>query len=420
MTLTIQCSLSILSVIALLVLIFLSLSQQQDATMNYNCEALEVNAFRQQRQYQHRVTQYRSLSVAKNNHQQHRNNYRMLVAQMLPPLPSSFEYDDEVVFYQRATGTRSRGRESIRRWEKDFQTAIIGDGNDDSDSNGNGDGDSDINNIEKDDNLRNIQIQTSISTRTSPTTLLMRWNCTYVDPSKQWLVSLADTIPGWEPEFRSYVDQKNIVRTFSYKAVFRLFRDAAMTGKLRVPLACIEGTSICEFIDDYDDDEGKEIVDHNNNDNNDTSCNVAPTIERRRRRKIHSIVEDLAYAQDLNRGALENRICAQDLQFFLEVARKPLQYETSNNDSNNTYWAWEDHITSILPWKSVPGMMDPLYIEAQSKEDGVMVPLSFGIFSIMAVLLFANTIAPNLIGQSLFGSPTYMASPSELNYFVGY
>jgi hypothetical protein len=254
---------------------------------------------------------------------------------------------------------------------------------------------------------------------------------TYIDPSIQWLLTLTDIIPNWEPDYRCYIDQTNIVRTFSYKSFFRLFTDAIKKGKLRIPLACIEGITTYEFIEECisDIEEIEQDIDNNtaptgtkNNINNNTT--TAPTTTGRRR-KIRSIIEDLAYAQDLQRGALSNRICARDLQFFLEIARKPLHYEqlelgNNNNNNNNNSNYWEDHVTSILPWRSVPGMMDPLYIEALSEEDGIMVPISFGIFSIIAVLLFANTIAPELIGQSLFGSPSYIVSPSELNDIIRY
>ena len=49
---------------------------------------------------------------------------------MFPSLPSSFEYDEEVVFFQRATGTRISGKEklqrSIRQWEDDFRSEVDG------------------------------------------------------------------------------------------------------------------------------------------------------------------------------------------------------------------------------------------------------------------------------------------------------
>ena len=313
---------------------------------------------------------------------------------MFPSLPSSFEYDEEVVFFQRATGTRISGKEklqrSIRQWEDDFRSEVDG-GNDAS--------------YEYDDiNVQRLSanVKTAVATTVSPTTLLVRWNATYIDPSVAWLVSLSESIPGWTPDFRPYTDQASKVRKFSYSALLRLFGDAIATGKLRVPLACIEGTSTYEFREAKSDEATKSIV---------------------------SITEDLAYAQDLNRGALSNRLCARDLQFFLEVARKPLGYpregtKQADNDQllgKEKYEYWEDLVSEALPWRSVPGMMDPMYIESQSEDDlNLNLPLIFGTFSVVLVLLFANWVAPSIIGQSLFGPPSYIVPPSELNDIIPY
>ena len=47
---------------------------------------------------------------------------------MFPPLPSSYEYDEEVVFLQRATQTRISGKDklekSIAQWEEDFRDEV--------------------------------------------------------------------------------------------------------------------------------------------------------------------------------------------------------------------------------------------------------------------------------------------------------
>jgi hypothetical protein len=312
---------------------------------------------------------------------------------MLPPLPPSFEYDNAVVFFQRATNTRIEGKdtleESIERWESDFRTEV--------------DGGEEYLGSESDESwrLRPVRLQTSVATTISPTTLLVRWNLTYVDPSVSWLVSLAESIPGWTPDFSSYTDKASEVRRFSYSALARLFGDAIATGKLRVPLACIEGTSTCDFRDEKD---------------NEGNTPDEPT------KRITSITEDLAYAQDLKRGALSNRICARDLQFFLEVARKPPDYwDIGGTTQPQPYEYWEELVADVLPWRSVPGMMDPLYIESQSEDDlTANLPLVFGAFSVVVVLAFASWIAPNLIGQSLFGGPSYIVPPSELNDIIRY
>ena len=343
---------------------------------------------------------------------------------MLPTLPPSYEYDDSVVFFQRATGTRIQGRKelecSIQRWDNDFKEEVDGEI---------------IRNINSSDDNNNViqsqpRMETSSAKTTSPTTLLVRWSLTYVDPSVQWMVALAEAVPSWTTDFSTYNDKASEERRFSYSALGKLFGRAISTGKLRVPLACIEGVSICEFVQDK--------VGHKNKseNGNENENNLGSNSSKRR---IQSIVEDLAYAQDLKRGAMANRVCARDLQFFLEMARKPPEFyqeasgvntKTNNNNNegassanvnNQDELCWEDRVTSLLPWRSVPGMMDPMYIEAQAEEDlAANLPVLFGAFSFGLVLVFANWIAPNLIGQSLFGGATYIVPPSELNEIIGY
>lgn len=372
-----------------------------------------VTAFRPPQSRRGKTHRVRRCDVDQYQQSQTRAGSSTTTIGMLPPLPSSFEYDDEVVFFQRATSTRIVGRDqlerSIEQWEGNFRTEV------DSDAFGNTNEDDSM-------RLRQARLQTSVATTVSPTTLLLRWNLTYIDPSVVWLVSLSETVPGWTPDYRPYTDKVSEVRNFSYSALGRLFADAVATGKLRVPLACIEGTATCEFREEEDgklETRGKKCI---------------------KTKKIRSITEDLAYAQDLNRGALSNRLCARDLQFFLEVARKLPEYwidgrgkqwnmrngdndvlslNSSNTNARQQYEYWEDLVTESLPWRSVPGMMDPMYIEGQSEDDlEANLPLVFGTLSVVLVLVFANWIAPNLIGQSLFGGPFYVVPPSELNDII--
>lgn len=379
-----------------------------------------VFAFRPQQQQ--RTRRVRQCDYGRCKQTQTRTGPSSTTIGMLPPLPSSFEYDDAVVFIQRATSTRIVGRDQLQRcienWDRDFRSEV---------SDGNGDF-LDETNEESLQLRRSVRLQTSVAKTLSPTTLLLRWNLTYVDSSVAWLVSLADIVPGWTPEFRTYTDQASKVRKFSYTAVGRLFASAFATGRLRVPLACIEGTATCEFREE--DNDGNDAVASGEN-----KGNSKPTTK-----KIISITEDLAYAQDLTRGALSNRLCAIDLQFFLEVARKPPEYRNDGTNHPETkkigglaaaksdniktkprYEYWEDLVTESLPWRSVPGMMDSMYIVDQSEEDlEAKLPLTFGILSVVLVLVFANWIAPALIGQSLFGAPSYIVPPSELNDIIRY
>lgn len=114
----------------------------------------------------------------------------------------------------------------------------------------------------------------------------------------------------------------------------------------------------------------------------------------------------MAYATDLSRRSLQNRKCADDLQCFLQVARRP----TTKREEE-----WEEQVNQLLPWSNVPGFTDPLYIEPNEEDSSGIV--FFGI--VLAVLLiFANVIGPSLIGQSTCGPTNYIVTPEELQTMI--
>jgi hypothetical protein len=261
--------------------------------------------------------------------------------------PDSFE--ETCVYLQKATNLRIKGYSNIQAacqdWEGYFQT---------------------------DDD---VQMSLGRVSQISPTTLLVQWNVTWIPPTALWLEFLAKS-QKWTPIYCSYVHQAGQVSTFSYKAVAKLFWDAVTTQQLRIPLACIQGTTTYEFASS-----GQNNI------------------------MVHSITEDLSYAQDLQRGALQNRKCAQDLRLFLESGRR-MQSSQATND-------WDAIVARALPWTSVPGM-NPLDIDPTSSDES-MVPAIFLGFSALTLIGFAAIVAPELIGQSLFAPPTYIVPPQELN-----
>jgi hypothetical protein len=116
----------------------------------------------------------------------------------------------------------------------------------------------------------------------SPTTLLVQWNVTWIPPTALWLESWAKS-QKWTPIYCSYVHQAGQVSTFSYNAVAKLFWDAVTTQQLQIPLACIQGTTTYEFASS-----GQNNI------------------------MVHSITEDLRYAQDLQRGVLQkSQVCTR-------------------------------------------------------------------------------------------------------------
>jgi hypothetical protein len=262
---------------------------------------------------------------------------------------------NDVVYLQKSTNTRIRSfpriQSACQHFEDSFQTDL-------------GDVESCIGRI----------------STISPTTVLLQWNVTWVNPSAKWLESLAEAWPGVTPVFCDYTHLSGQRSTFSYKAVGKLFLDAIQTGKFRVPLACIRGITTLEF----------------------GSAPTTTADEKTTRILLRSISEDLAYAQDLQRGVLKNRKCAADLRLFLETGRRIVADDTAGND-------WDTTVALALPWQTVPGN-NPLDVDPQ--EEGPMAAAVFMVVAIFALVAFAALLAPELIGQSLFSGPP---TPTELN-----
>ena len=65
-------------------------------------------------------------------------------------------------------------------------------------------------------------------------------------------------------------------------------------------------------------------------------------------------------------------------------------------------------------------MTDPLAVEPMEEEEEQLIPILF--LGGVAVFLFgfAYVLAPELIGQSLLGPPTYIVPPRELNDVIAY
>ena len=257
----------------------------------------------------------------------------------------------DIVYRQRSTNTQLVGLHNLQaaaeQWEQDFQT-----------------------------DRGDVKFQVErVSAITDPSSVLVKWTITWIPPTDDWLVALGKTM-GAELDYRSYTHMFRQPSTFSYRAVIQLFLDAIQTGVLRIPLACIQGTSTLRFQTDEDDKDNLLLC---------------------------SIEEDLSYSQDLSRGALQNRKCAQDLRLFLETGRRP---------PDVTPDAWDDRVVESFAWSSVPGM-GALDIEEES--DGRIVALLFLGASASILFLFASFLAPELLGQPLFGPPSYIVPPDELN-----
>ena len=277
-------------------------------------------------------------------------------------------FSDQVSYLQKATNLRIKGYSNLQaacqNWEDCFQT-----------------------------DLGDVEMNLGRVSMVEIDTLLVQWNVTWVPPTAAWMVSLAE-FNGWTPVYSTYVHLADQVSTFSYKAVATLFWDAFTTQKLRIPLACVQGTSMCRL----------------------SSPTGVDSDGNQQKGFVVSIQEDLGYAQDLRRGVLRNRKCAQDLRLFLETGRRIDSHSGLATGSTKSIEDWDETVATSLPWQTVPGM-NPLDIDPNSndEETDLLIPVFFLGSVALTLLGFATVMAPELIGQSLFGPPNYIVPPSELN-----
>jgi hypothetical protein len=303
------------------------------------------------------------------------------------PVPTTY-FSPNVVFYQKATQASIAGLQSLQqsciKWETDFGVSWGSTVDND-----------DTSNLHS--NLERISLLTGTDFQSTQAAVLrMQWNVTWVPLASAWLQSL----PATERQYVSYNHLSGTIRTFSWRAVGDLLSTYLRTGTIRIPLACIQGiTDLHVRIVSQDTSTLEKGVDH---------------------WQITRIDEDLVYALDLQRGALLNRICANDLRLFLEIARN-CRSSNSNNTNNSDLKStnddvWYDIVATSLPWRNVPGSN---YLDVDDTEEGPIAAAVFlGIVTI-TMSLVASWLAPELLGQSLqWGRPNYIVPPEEVNQIL--
>jgi hypothetical protein len=252
-------------------------------------------------------------------------------------------WSENVSYQQMATNTMLKGAEEITyacvKFDKDFQSngAING-------------------------ALDGVACRIGRVSTVEENIVKVQWNVTWIPPTSLWLRGLGDTL-GWIPELTTYNHLSREVSVFRWGAIRQLFQTAIATGKLKVPLACIEGQTSLTF---EKEGEGGRLG--------------------REDWKLTKIKENLSYADDLVRGALQNRRCATDLKLFLESGRCP---------PGTPGREWEDTVKVCLPWERVPGMgvmdLEPM---ADEEKDS---PVIFLLSAAVIVVTFANAIAANIL-----------------------
>ena len=228
----------------------------------------------------------------------------------------------------------------------------------------------------------------------SPTTLIVQWNVTWVPPTAQWMLRLVQEehdVPfpsqeqlqqhqqqrRWKADYRSYNHLSGTPSTFSYVGLMHLWVRALTTGVLTIPLACIQGTTLCEM---------RMVHHHPPHTPNHDDPPLRP--------QIYSIREDLVLVQELNRGYLKNRKGPQDLKLFLETGRR-IQINDKEDDDNDYEMDWDTVVETSFPWSTVPGMMG-LEVDANAQGEE-WVPVAFVTFSALAMTGFALFLAPVLL-----------------------
>ena len=246
---------------------------------------------------------------------------------------------DQITYLQMATNTRIVGLSNLQKachqWDKDFQT--------------------------KDDVYYTLKRVSSLQQNV----VLIQWNVTWIPPNSWWLDRLAQSWPGMRPVYTPYLHLAYQRPIISYRTLWQWFWNGFTTGKIRIPLACIQGTTAMTFVPSTTQDEEGSL-----------DWIVA------------SIVEELDYARDVQQRILQNRHCANDLRLFLESGRR-----IGSMDE------WEDVVATSLPWESVPGMINPLDIDPQDEEEGPVATLIFLGLSALSVVVFGILLAPELVGQ---------------------
>ena len=191
------------------------------------------------------------------------------------------------------------------------------------------------------DELPDFQAAASAAASVAAREVIVKYNASWTPPSAAWLLSVASAWPGVEAAPTPYADRYGQVSTFSWKGVVKLFQDAAATGRLRVPLALIEGRAILKF-----DDDGA----------------------------LTAVSDEIYFADLCRRGQLRNRRCAQDLRLFLEVCRRPPSRDAID---------WADAVDDALPWRIIPGSAA---LDLDDNEDDIGPVVAFVIFAGVATL----------------------------------
>ena len=173
---------------------------------------------------------------------------------------------------------------------------------------------------------------------------VVQWSTTFVPEKMKFLYDLALNWPlgTLEIEKKDILDRQGEISKFTYRALFALLKRAALEGKMRIPIAKIEGASRLVF------DGGK--------------------LERHE--------ESLTLVSAINAGRVRNKRVARDLLEYLDCRKPP----------GTSLEAWDDAVLEKCDYYSVPGMrqldVDGMDETSSNVEDATAV---LGFFTLVTI-----------------------------------
>ena len=221
--------------------------------------------------------------------------------------------------------------------------------------------------------------------------LNMRWEATWIPAGSSWLYNLAD-ITGWKVIQRR--PDPAIISTFSWRAVFGMFRGAFASGNITLPISSVEGNTVVSLL------EKKKVSDENMNNN--VHC-------------IISLKESIDLVSEADKGRLENRRVAQEVASWIDVSRRPPEKEFGI-DANE--WA------GIVRQRILSGVPGAGALDVDPNEDDVeggIALLIFGVvcFGVLA-LSFEYFTLPDFGGGAGTTIPDKCDSVEILEFGSGY
>lgn len=225
--------------------------------------------------------------------------------------------------------------------------------------------------------VANSNSTSSTTTTTTTAMIRVRWNVTWIPWTASWLVAVA---PHRRCEYVSYTHLSHQVSQFSWRAVGDFWKYYFQTrGTLRLPLACIQGTSDLEF------------------------------------RKVKQQSSPLSSQPSMPQSSKNCTTTDSSYGYKLVSVQQQQQQQHQQNLSSSSLWY--DTVATCLPWSSVPGSN---VLQVDETAEGPLAAVIFLSITATTMLLVAGLLAPELLGQSLWpwATPNYITRPEDVGVIL--